>query len=136
MAENLEQELSRLEEEYGRRRAEIKEQIERGEVRELPPEKETLREVVEEQTGAGAAPIQPAPQPAAPPPSGTELTEMERRVQEFVNIAFEKTIGEAAKEVRATHNPALIDAFHDTLVDQLYDQLVERGKIKELKSVK
>ncbi len=131
MTENLEQELSKLEQEYTRKRAEVENRRETGEIEKLPSEKETLREVVKEQMEPGMA---PAPQTAP----GTDLPsyqrpELQQQVQEFIDITFNKSMKDALTKVKATHNPALIDAFHDALVDNLYDQLVERGKIKELK---
>ena len=131
MAENLEQELSKLEQEYTQKRAEVESRREAGEVRELPSEKETLREVVKEQIEPGMAPaLQTAPSTDLP---SYQRPELQQQVQEFIDIIFNKSIGDALTKVKATHNPALIDAFHDALVDNLYDQLVERGKIKELK---
>ena len=53
-------------------------------------------------------------------------------VQNLVNTAFTKSLKDAADDARKTNNAALIDAFHDALVDQLYDHLVERGKLKKL----
>jgi hypothetical protein len=58
--------------------------------------------------------------------------ELKSKVQELVNIAFSKTIDDAIKQAQATNNAALIDAFHDALVDELYNYLVERGKLKKL----
>jgi hypothetical protein len=139
MAEKLEQEISKLEEEYSKKRAEVERKYEEGKIEKLPSEKETLREAVGEGLEKMAPPEEPAlgVEPSAPKPEGEipsyQLPEFQLDVQKLVDIAFEKSIAEAVKEVRATHNPALIDAFHDALVDNLYDQLVERGKIKELK---
>ena len=38
----------------------------------------------------------------------------------------------AIKNARAIGNPAIIDAFHDALVDELYDHLIERRKLQKL----
>ncbi len=135
MAENLEQELVKLEQEYAQKRAEIESREQTGEVQEAPPEKETVREVVREQIDAAPTPAPPAQ--AAPPSDDTlsyQRQDLQAHVQELINLAFEKSIKEAIDKVKATHNPALIDAFHDALVDNLYNELVERGQIKELTS--
>jgi len=61
-----------------------------------------------------------------------ELPEMKDNVQQLVNLAFQKDIDTAVKEVKKQNDGALIDAFHDALVDELYDKLVQEGKLKEV----
>ena len=58
--------------------------------------------------------------------------DLKDKVQELVNLAFTKSIEEAVKAASKLNNPALIDAFHDVLVDQLYNTLIERGKLKKM----
>lgn len=58
--------------------------------------------------------------------------ELKSKVQELVNIAFTQSISDAVKAASKINNPALIDAFHDVLVDQLYNTLIERGKLKKI----
>jgi len=41
-------------------------------------------------------------------------------------------LDEGIKEAVKSGNIALIDAFHDMLTDELYDQLVERKKIDKV----
>ncbi len=59
--------------------------------------------------------------------------ELEAKLQILVSIAFERGLVEAIKEARKANEPYLLDAFHDTLVDRLYDELVRRRKLDELK---
>ena len=113
----------------------------------MPHEKETLREIVGEKIDRPRADVEPAfgakgqgtaTQHAGnfgsvtiePPSYMSE--ELKAKVQELVNTAFSKTIDDAIKQARATNNAALIDAFHDALVDELYNYLVERGKLKKM----
>lgn len=125
--------VEQLKEEYIQKRAETEQRYERGEIKELPPEKETLRKVVGEKiTPPEEKPVFEAPKIAPGIPS-YQIPEIRDQVQIYVNTAFEKSVDEAVKQIRETHNPHLIDAFHDALVDELYNQLVEAGKIKELK---
>ena len=42
-------------------------------------------------------------------------------------------IGLAIKQAKDQGDPALLDAFHDAIVDKLYAQLVEGGKLKQIK---
>ncbi len=136
MAENLEQELQNLEQEYSERRTALEQQKEAGQIEQLPAEKETLKEVVGKKM---EIPELTETEKAQVPVSGPsdipsyEKPEVKDLVQGWVNTAFEKSIDQAIKDVRATHNPALIDAFHDALVDHLYESMVEKGKLKEFK---
>ena len=138
---NLEQELAQIEQQLAEKRAVLGQQKEAGQIAELPHEKETLREVIGERIGAPAVPstgtsVQP-PTSNLPPPiivdSPSYLSpELKEKVQELVNLAFTHTPDIAIKQARATNNAALIDAFHDALVDELYNYLVERGKLTKL----
>ena len=138
----LEQEIAQIEQDLASKRATLEQQQQSGQITEVPQEKETLREVVGERIGVPAPVPQPPTanhqQPATitPPPvveSPSYLSpELKEKVQELVNVAFVQTACEAIKQARATNNAALIDAFHDALVDELYDYLIERGKIPKL----
>lgn len=109
-------------------------------------EKEILHEVVGSRIKEMAPPglpsvsptpvIQPPPAAALPPPATEPPSylspELKNKVQELVNTAFTKNLSTATKEAYMINNPALLDAFHDVLVDQLYDTLVERGKLEKV----
>src|SRR3989338_6639571 len=121
----LEQEIANIEKELAQKRESLREQQQ-----ELPHDKELLHSVIREK-------IQPAtPQATTPPPTDTPASaippELFQKVQALVNTAFLKSIDEAIQEAKATNNAALIDAFHDLLVDELFDHLVERGKLTPL----
>lgn len=53
-----------------------------------------------------------------------------QQLQILVNIAFEKGISRAIKVARNLNNAFILDEFHDTLVDRLYNELKSRKKIK------
>ncbi|HEY4507005.1 MAG TPA: hypothetical protein VJH71_02510 [Candidatus Paceibacterota bacterium] len=137
---NLEQEIAQIERDLASKRADLEFQQQSGQIQEIPKEKETLREVVQEQY---SMPVQKqTPQndqsssgqaipPTVEPPSYL-APELKDKVQELVNIAFNQSPGEAIKQAKASNNAALIDAFHDALVDELYNHLLERGKIQRL----
>lgn len=61
-----------------------------------------------------------------------EDPEVKQKVQDLVALAFSDGIGKAVGNVKATNDPALIDAFHDVLVDELYDHMVREGRIPKL----
>ena len=136
----LEQEIAQIEQDLASKRATLEEQSQSGVIGEVPHEKETLREVVREQYAPPVPLVPLAPTtPSVGVPTGSVgieppsylSPELKEKVQEFVNIAFTVSPSEAIKRVRATNNAALIDAFHDALVDELYNYLLERGKIRK-----
>ncbi len=79
--------------------------------------------------------------PSSPPQSSVvapapaeELKSLDRdrQLKILVDLAFQQGINKAVEADKATESPYLIDEFHDTLVDQLRQQLIEKGKLKEL----
>ena len=142
----LEQEIAQIEQDLASKRKALEHQKQAGAIPEMPHEKETLREIVGEKiapppaSGPASVPPPSAPAPqqqTVPPPPSFEppsylSEELKVKVQELINTAFTKTIDDAIKQARAANNAALIDAFHDALVDELYNYLVERGKLKKM----
>ncbi|MDP3731079.1 MAG: hypothetical protein Q8R34_01120 [bacterium] len=131
----LEQEIADIEKRLAEKKAELgKEELGvalKEQVQEKVPEYQP--------SPAPVVPIQEPFQtiPSAPPVPVAELPsylsdELKNKVQELVNMAFAKSIEEAVKEASKLNNPALIDAFHDVLVDQLYNTLIERGKLLKI----
>jgi len=130
----LEQEISQLEQTLTQKRELLERQKEIGKITEVPHEKEILREAIREKIQTAPTPTTPTSQPP-PPPAETPsylLEELRPKVQELVNMAFEKSIDEAIKTAKATQNSALIDSFHDALVDEMYGYLIERKKLEPL----
>src|SRR3989338_2429201 len=83
-----------------------------------------VRETIEEHVGKETAPPQPLPQTSAhasPPP------DLPNQITMYIEQAFQVGIVHAVKQVRATHNPYLIDAFHDALADRFLDALRAKG---------
>lgn len=137
----LEQEITDIEKQLAEKRAELEQKKQTGEIEILPHEKETLHEVVGEKIQEQVPQYQPTtPAPIASSPITPSITtqpsylseELKDKVQELVNIAFQVSLDSAIKKAQETDNPALIDAFHAVLVDELYLYLVERGKLKKL----
>lgn len=54
----------------------------------------------------------------------------EDQVQALVSLTFEKGLKKAINVAKKINNPALIDSFHDTLIDRYYEMLVSQGVIK------
>ncbi len=139
------QEIAQLERVLAEKKALLEQQQTAGASAEMPHDKEMIREIVKEklaltpgaaapQQQAVAAQQQPVPQPA--PQSHTVASyasdDLHAKVQELVELAFAKSLNEAIGLAKATQNAALIDAFHDIMVDELYDHLVETGKLDKI----
>lgn len=56
----------------------------------------------------------------------------ERQIQILTEMAFEKGVVYAVEIAKNLDNPYLLDEFHDVLVDQLYNKLVEEGKLERI----
>jgi len=134
----IHQEIADLERQLREKREQLSSQKEAGEMADLPHEKETLHEMVGEKIAESSTPSglpQQNPVPTPPPtithPSAGISEEMKVQIQDLVNVAFKDGLNAAISKASATNNAALIDAFHDLLVDELYNYLVERGKLKQ-----
>ncbi len=138
----IQHEIAQMEQALAVKRAELEQQKQEGVIEALPHEREMLRDVIEttiptDSTGTSTPTAQVVTPPANPASSGHTTPsylapELKEQVQNLINIAFTKSIYDAISQARATHNAALIDAFHDALADELYQQLLERNKLKKL----
>lgn len=142
LSQNAEQEIAELEKMLAEKRAALELQKEAGEVEEIPHPKEILREVIREKIASTPGPAVPAPVVPPPPlskpvppglPADTpsyDLDELKPKVDQLVEHAFQKSLDEAISFAKAADNEALLDAFHDIIVDELYDHLVEQKKLE------
>ena len=55
-----------------------------------------------------------------------------RQVKVLITLAFEKGIGHSIKVARNLNDAYLLDELHDKLVGELRNELVEKGKLKDL----
>ncbi len=123
----IEQEIAQLEKQLQEKRANLEQQPEQ---KESLPDKEILRQVVGEKIQQHMPQYVPKPTPPQDDNNVSYLaTELKDKIQELVNHVFQGSLEQGIKEAVNSKNPALIDAFHDVLVDQLYDTLLERKKI-------
>ena len=73
--------------------------------------------------------------PAAPAGAKTAQTfsaEQETRLNEAVTLAFSEGIEKAIELIKKDDSAYLVDALHDKLVDELYQRLIQAGKLKEM----
>ena len=149
MVENsstIEQEIARLEQQLQEKKLALGDQ-ETGAQETIPSDKEILHEIVREKIQESAETQQTIP-PSLPAQAGDDTTvqpapavespsyltpELKDKIQQLINLAFNKSIDEAIKEASKTNNAALIDAFHDVIVDELYNSLIERKKLEVIK---
>lgn len=116
--------------------------VERG--REFPPEERKEGEAELEkpkETTAREMPEEVAHPTPHPPHISEEIEKetkqikklpQERQIQALVDLALHKGLRHSIDTARALGNPYILDQFHDMLVDHLYKELVEKGKLKEL----
>ena len=127
----IEQEIAQLEKQLQEKKANLGQQPEQN---ESSPDKEILREVIGEKIQQHAPAYVPKPiQQAQTDDTDSIPTELKDKIQELVNHVFQNSLDRGIKEAVKSKNPALIDAFHDVLVDQLYDALLERKKLELVK---
>jgi hypothetical protein len=82
---------------------------------------------------ASQAPVPLTSQPPAAAPKKEDLKDLneDRQMKILVDLAFAQGIDKAVAAARATGDAYLIDKFHDTLIDELHQQLIDKGKLKE-----
>lgn len=79
--------------------------------------------------------LQRTPSFAAPPATRDETEEIEKfppsqQVGALISLVFDKGLPKAISVAKALKNPAILDEFHDTLVDRYYQELVKKEIIK------
>lgn len=142
MTENpssIEQEIALLEQQLQEKKSALGGQ-ENAPKEAILSDKEILHEIVGEKIQKSiptppmtppnnTVPVQPAP--IVEPPSYLS-PELKDKIQILVNLAFEKGPDAAIREAAKSDNAALIDAFHDVIVDELYNSLIERKKLEKI----
>lgn len=58
--------------------------------------------------------------------------DVSRQVKILTTLAFEKGIQYSVKVARGLNDAYLLDELHDKLVGELHDELVKKGKLKEI----
>ena len=74
---------------------------------------------------------------SAPIATRDEIREIQRmepnqQIGALVSLAFEKDLKTAIQVAKDTDNPAILDEFHDTLIDHYYQDLIKKGVLKEM----
>jgi len=63
-----------------------------------------------------------------------KLKELDRenQIKELCNLSFSEDLDFAVNVAKGLDNAYVLDEFHDALVDELYDKLVEQGELKKI----
>lgn len=116
---------------------ELKARLERLEMRlaERKPIPEEKEKTVKQEIKSYLRELQQTPIFAPSPATRDEAKEIKKfepdqQVGALISLVFEKGLTEAISVARALENPAILDEFHDTLVDHYYKELVEQGLLK------
>ena len=118
----IEQDIAHLEQQILQKRSEL-EQMYSSESAPTPSDRELIHQAIGQQIQQ-QSPSTPAP--ATSPMPALDLGAVSQAVQQLQAIAFGQGVTTAVAAALATHNPAVIDAFHDAITDDLHQQLVER----------
>lgn len=115
---------------------EFKERLERLEAKiekeKTPIEKE---KIIKQEIKQYLQELQKTPSFALPPITRDEIEEISKfepsqQVGCLISLVFEKGLTKAISLARALDNPAILDEFHDTLVDRYYEMLIEKKILK------
>ena len=113
----------------------LKERIEKLEgmlEKEKSPESE---KIVKQEIGDYIEETQSAPSFSAPVSTQDEADEIskfgpDQQVGALISLVFEKGLKQAVKVAKNLDNPAILDEFHDILIDRYYEEMKKRGIIK------
>lgn len=125
--------VEKIYKEFERKRAEVLKKPEFKE-KELTKEKEKdlLVEAVSEYIARAQPPSATQQKVVIQKAQQIKTQPKERQVQLLTDLAFEKGISHAIEVAKRLENPYLLDEFHDALVDELYNKLVQEGKLKQV----
>src|SRR3989338_6284616 len=89
--------------------------------------REEIREFIEE---VQEAIVPGEPQPIREHETNIQAMEPSQRVGALLSMVFEQGLEQTMAAIKNLDDPAVIDEFHDILVDSFFDLLVQRGIIK------
>ena len=118
-------------EEFKKRVEELEAQLKKE---KAPEEKE---KIVKQEIETYLRKMQKMPTFAAPKVVRDEAKEIKKfpstqQVGALVSLVFDKGLHEAISAAKSLNNPAVLDEFHDILIDRYYQILIEKGILKNL----
>jgi len=103
----------------------------------ISPEQEIMPGIKPEEAQKSKEILKPTPAPAPVEPEIKEeikkikALDEKRQVKVLCDLAFQKGLDQAIKTARSLDNAYVLDEFHDTLIDELREQLVKKGRLAE-----
>jgi len=115
---------------------ELRERIERLGIRVEEKELKEKEKIIKEEIRKYFQEIQKTPSFAPPTKVRDEAKEIEKfsrseQVGALISLVFEKGLPYAVLVAKNLKNPAILDEFHDTLVDSYYEVLLKEGILKK-----
>jgi len=116
---------------------ELKKRIQKIEVEVQKAKPEVRERIIKEEIKKYLQELQETPSFAPPTYTRDEAKEISKfppsqQVGALISLVFEKGLKEAISVARQLQNPAILDEFHDTLIDRFYERLVKEKIIKPL----
>ncbi|MFH1780716.1 MAG: hypothetical protein ABH841_01830 [Candidatus Nealsonbacteria bacterium] len=107
--------------------------VSEGQFQEKAPEEK--EKIIKDEIKSYLHELQGVPAATAPLATRDEADEIKKfpanqQVGALVALAFEKSLGEAIRVARRLDNPAILDEFHDILIDRYYQALIQGKKFK------
>jgi len=125
--------VEKIYEEFKKKKAEI---LEQPEFKEQGISSEKEKEIFKETVLSHVQVAQPASddQQQVVAQSVQQMSEepKERQIKLLIDLVFEKGISRAVEVAKRLESPYLLDEFHDTLVDELYNKLIEEDKLDKV----
>lgn len=124
-----EEEVLELERKLVEKKAELAKErkVETEPFKEREPVKETER-AMEEVVPPPASPSAKVQQQV----KSLKQVDRANQIKVLSELAFQKGLDFAIEVAKGLDNAYVLDEFHDTLVDELYQRLIEQGKLKKL----
>jgi len=121
-----EREILELERKLAEKKAELSKEVP---MPDRDPEPEGLGEKIEKEPAAPAAKSSSKIQDQIKKLKGMKRSD---QVKTLCNLAFSQDLDFAIDVAKGLDNAYVLDEFHDSLVDELYDKLVEQGELKKM----
>jgi len=127
---SLEKEILELERKLTEKRKELERKVEKEPAKEEVELKKV--EELEEVFPSVAPSVTPTQQQIQEQVKQIKNLDRQNQVNVLCNLAFQKNLNFAIEVARSLDNAYVLDEFHDTLVDKLYQELIKKGKLEEI----
>lgn len=130
------QEIKNMEKELAEKKAALRVEAEDSGIEEKEVEitKENLPEQAPTQVVTTQTQVQQDDDDKKVKTTATELKSLDTvgQVNKLTTLAFEKGLEHSIKIARSLNDAYLLDELHDKLVGELHEELIKKGKLKEI----